>query len=240
MTNHIKNIFKTITIKKEHDLYYLYGDQYALKTPSKKPLATQYHQLAQAIQAEWSQDKEAFAPQDLPMTSLLFATIDNIAPSRELVIEQIIARYEFDTIRYYEAPYHMLYAKQIKAWQPLCQWFQKRYDITADMIEAEAQISYQQNPQYQKQLYQLLKHYDDAHLMVIQQISALCTSVILAFAVIEKQIISSDALFELSMMERLYQLEQWGIDQETQEQLDYDRQELKDLYEFYDLINLDN
>lgn len=180
-------------------------------TPAKRPFALPKGALAAAIEKEW-QEYETFSPSAMPMTSLVFAAIDQVADRREAMVEVLLAYIDTDTLCYRSENKEML-AQQKKQWDPLLVWaggrFNTLWQTTTGLMPLE------QPAILHEAVREHLKTLDDMQLTACGMLASNYSSLVLALAVLEKRLTAENA-FTLSRLEEELQAECWGKDEEAE------------------------
>jgi chaperone required for assembly of F1-ATPase len=104
-------------------------DDRPVRTPGRSPLAIPYPRLAEAIAEEWRAVEGDIDPRAMPLTGLVNAAIDRIAPDRAPYAEGLARYVESDLLCYRADSPAELVARQRAAWDPLLDWAQRRYDV---------------------------------------------------------------------------------------------------------------
>ncbi|MFM7303852.1 MAG: ATP12 family protein, partial [Alphaproteobacteria bacterium] len=96
-----------------------------LRLPGGNILTTASHPLAEAIAEEWQKAGGTkggeMRQDDVPLTRLLGAAQERIAPDPKAMVEGLIKYGETDLLCY-RAEDHRLAARQVEAWQPVLEW----------------------------------------------------------------------------------------------------------------------
>jgi len=104
------------------DLFTIRLDDRALRTPTRNELMVPGAPLAHALAAEWDrQDNAGIRPETMPLTSLAFTAVDQVAADRELVMEGCINYLMNDTACYPACPTsdRVIHRMQRDAWDPI-------------------------------------------------------------------------------------------------------------------------
>ncbi|MFM8615900.1 MAG: ATP12 family protein [Alphaproteobacteria bacterium] len=96
-----------------------------LRLPGGNILTTESHTLAEAIAEEWHKAGGTkggeMRQDDVPLTRLLGAAQERIAPDPKAMVEGLVKYGETDLLCY-RAEDHRLAARQAEAWQPVLEW----------------------------------------------------------------------------------------------------------------------
>lgn len=203
-----KRFYKNSSILFSDGKYEITLDQRKLKTPRGTLLTVESEPLALAIATEWNSQKDTVERSTMMLTSLANTALDNPNHLTKLDIVNFILSYaETDTILFHHAEEEDLFKLQQEQWDPIIEWFNKRYDTT---LEKTTDISPPVFPANAKmQIANFLKSHDLPALHGIQFAVETLKSVILAFACIDRFINPAKAVL-LSRLEEEYQLGHWG------------------------------
>jgi ATP synthase mitochondrial F1 complex assembly factor 2 len=183
-------------------------DQRKLKTPTGGPFFVNSEPLALAISTEWNSQKETIERSEMILTALSNTAIDNPNHLSKIDIVNFILTYaETDTILFHDEREENLYKLQTEKWDPLIEWFNKRYDT--ELVKT-VNISPPVYPAGAKmKIAKYLNSYNLTTLHGIQFAVETVKSVVLAFACIDRFITPGEAVL-ISRLEEEYQLGHWG------------------------------
>jgi chaperone required for assembly of F1-ATPase len=184
-----------------------------LMTPGKKPLVVPTEKLAEAIATEW-QAHQKFIRSQMPLTVLAYTAIDRIAGNEEAIIEALLVYVDTDTLSYRATGSEVIAKRQHEEWDPVVGWMSKRcggiWQTTTGIIPLE------QPPAIHQSIREWLQSLSPMQLSAACVLSSLFSSLVLAFAVIEKHL-TGERAFYLSRLEEEVQAESWGEDKEARE-----------------------
>ncbi|XP_044743435.1 ATP synthase mitochondrial F1 complex assembly factor 2 [Chrysoperla carnea] len=110
------------------DKYEITLDQRKLKTPNGKLFTVDNEALALAIAAEWDAQKTNIVPSTMHLTALCSTVIDNPNHLKNTDIADYVTNYiETDTVLFQSNDSEELYKVQVQEWDPIIEWFNKRY-----------------------------------------------------------------------------------------------------------------
>jgi ATP synthase mitochondrial F1 complex assembly factor 2 len=183
-------------------------DQKKLKTPSGTLFQIESEPLALAIKTEWDSQKDVIERSRMMLTALSNTVIDNPNKlTKADIINSIIGFVETDTILFHNSAEPELYKLQSEQWNPLIEWFNKRYSTKLQKTDNISPPTYTSNAKMQIAGY--LKSHNLASLHGIQFAVDTLKSVILAFACIDRFCTPQKAVL-LSRLEEEFQLGHWG------------------------------
>jgi ATP synthase mitochondrial F1 complex assembly factor 2 len=124
-------------------------DQRKLKTPKGSPFHVESEPLALAIANEWSSQKDVIERSRMMLTALSNTAIDNPNNfSKTDLVNYLLTFAETDTILFHSKEEEGLYKLQTEQWDPIIEWFNKRYstelkkteDISPPSFPADAKM----------------------------------------------------------------------------------------------------
>lgn len=203
-----KKFYKNSSVLMSDGKFEITLDQRKLKSPTGGVFAVESEPLALAISAEWNAQKESIDRSRMMLTALSNTAIDNPNKlTKNDIIDFILTYAETDTILFHTESEPNLYQIQTEEWEPLIQWFNKRYDTE---LEKTVSILPPVFPAGAKmQIANYLKSHSLTSLHGFQFAVETVKSVILAFACIDRHITPQKAVL-LSRLEEEYQLGHWG------------------------------
>ena len=187
-------------------------DGKAVRLPGGQTLCIQGPRLAEAVAAEWAQVADQFEIDDLPLTRLASTAQDRIAGHAEPVA-MALARYaESDLLCYRAERPVALMQRQHREWQPWLDW-------AADTFGARLVVTHgiSHVPQDSGALAILagaLASRDAETMAGLGVLVPALGSLVLALAVVNGAL-SAEAAFRLSVLDELFQAEQWGDEPEA-------------------------
>jgi ATP synthase mitochondrial F1 complex assembly factor 2 len=164
--------------------------------------------LALAISTEWNAQKENIERSTMMLTALSNTALDNPNRLTKMDIVNFLLNYaETDTILFHHSEEPNLFKLQEEQWDPIIEWFNKRYDT---QLVKSVDISPPVFPPNAKmQISSYLNSHNMPALHGIQFAVETLKSVMLAFACIDRFITPEKAVL-LSRLEEEYQLGHWG------------------------------
>lgn len=203
-----------VTVRADGSLYSVHLDARPLRTPLKAPLALPTEALAQAVAAEWRAQSGVVNPASMPFTRTANSAIDTVVPQFDAVAEMLAAYGGTDLLCYRATGPAALIARQAAAWDPLLEW-------AAEALHAPLQVT--QGIMHVEQPAASLAHLDVAvralspfQLAAFHDLVSISGSLILALAVTRGQLDAEEA-WTLSRLDEIWQIEQWGTDEEAAE-----------------------
>jgi chaperone required for assembly of F1-ATPase len=186
-----------------------------LRLPGGSILSTENRPLAEAIADEWHKAGGTkggeMRQEDVPLTRILAAAQERIAPDPKPMVEGITKYGETDLLCY-RAQDQRLAARQADAWQPVLEWAAQKLDAPLNITQGLMPV-----PQPQASLAALqgaVARHDGAGLAALGVAVPALGSLVLGLALSLGRLDAEEA-HRLAILDELYQEEFWGSDAET-------------------------
>ena len=209
-------------------------DERRLRTPARAPLLAPTEALANAIAEEWRSVEVDVDPSAMPLTGLVNAAIDRVAPQRQAFARGLATYAEADLACYRSDWPPELVERQRAAWDPLLGWARRRYDV--DFATTSSLMHVPQPQATIEQLSHAVGLLDAFRLAGLSSLVTIGGSLVAGLAVLEKAVTAEEAWEAVSVDER-WQLEQWGADAEAQTALDNRRRDFMAAGRFLELLD---
>ncbi len=184
------------------------------KTPSGQPLQLPTRSLAEAIAAEWEAQSETIDPFSIPLTRLANVAIDRTPLARKAMVEEVVRYCETDLLCHLADTPQELIERQNIGWRPVRDW---AADTLGVRLIAVAGIIAAEQPDASLDAARAhAANLDDFSLTGLAWAVPLFGSALLGLAV-EQGELHAEAAFDLSRIDELWQIEQWGEDAEAAE-----------------------
>ena len=208
----MKRFYKDVSLNSADGGFTIALDGKGVKTPAGKPLTISAEPLANAVAGEWRGQKEKVDLKTMPLTTLSYAAIDQVAENRALIEGEVAAFAGSDLICYRaDAPIE-LRKKEQAAWDPIVAWLTDEYALELIIINGISHVA--QADKTLTFMASLLAEQNDFSLAAMQRITGLLGSVFLGVAVAEQKL-SPDEAWAASRVDEMYQAELWGEDAEA-------------------------
>ena len=184
-----------------------------VKTPAKVPLVLPTRAMAEAVAAEWdAQEKEA------DPTTMLFTRSANVALDKVQhqhgEVADMLADYGDSDLLCYRAPYpEALQARQAEAWDPALDWAADAMGVR--LIPRAGVVHHPQNADALAALRGQVHTLNPFQLTAFHDLVSLSGSLILGFAA-ARNWRKPSGIWRISRLDELWQIEQWGHDDEAQ------------------------
>jgi chaperone required for assembly of F1-ATPase len=203
------------------------------RTPKGAVLALPARALANAIAEEWRGQDEIIRPLTMGLTRLANTAIDRVMPDPENARQQILSMANSDVVCYRAATPSDLVLRQQLIWDPLLAWSRERFE--ASLRTAKGLHFIKQDDEAIDAFRAELQERDAFSLAALYAASALCGSVVIALALSERTL-DSEAAFNAANLDRIYQAERWGWDEQEQAKAAAERAELNQISRFFELL----
>ena len=227
-----KKFWRKVSLNKEKNLGIILLDDQELKTPKNKKLNLPYY-LSQKVFDEWNEVQDEINPSLMPFYSYSVTAVDKIMNQRFDVIETLKSILSMDTLLYRSGNDSELSKLQEKEWQPLVKWLDENFNC-------KLIINYELKPLNQKEsellkCINLINQLDHFSLSGFSHLVSISGSFILGLSFYFKKI-NSHKLYELSLLEELFQSNKWGSDDFANERRENIKKEITEACEFLDIL----
>ena len=227
-----KKFWRKVSLNKEKNLGVILLDDQELKTPKNKKLNLPYY-LSQKVFDEWNEVQDEINPSLMPFYSYSVTAVDRIMNQRNDVIETLKSILSMDTLLYRSGNDSELSKLQEKEWQPLVKWLDENFNC-------KLIINYELKPLNQKEAellkcINLINQLDHFSLSSFSHLVSISGSFILGLSFYFKKI-NSHKLYELALLEELFQSNKWGSDDFANERRENIKKEINEACEFLDIL----
>ena len=210
----LKRFWTAASVSETEGGYTVLLDGRGVKTPAKTSLVVPTVELARAIVDEWDAQEGTIDPNTMPFTRSANAAIDKVTHQFDEVVN-LLAEYGETDLLYYRADAPIeLTQRQAEAWDPLLGWAEDTFG--ADLSPATGVMFVEQPAQSLKQLKSALMEQSAFQLTATYDLISISGSLILGLAVCKGKISGQEA-WDLSRIDEIWQIEQWGEDEEATE-----------------------
>lgn len=203
-----------VEVVEEGDGYTITLDSRPVKTPAKALLRVPTRKLADDVASEWLAQDELVDPRTMPMTRMVNSAIDKVGPQRAEVVQMLADYADADLLCYRAESPQGLIDRQAKAWDPLLDWAASTLDIR--LIPVAGVMHTAQDGAALSKAFQRVNGLTDFQLAGFHDLVTLPGSLVIAFAAIHR-LAEPEALWQVARLDELWQIEQWGQDEEAEE-----------------------
>ena len=207
----MKRFYKNVSVGSGPDGCQILLDGRPVRTPEKAVLVVGSKPLADAVASEWDAQVQDIAADTMPVTRLVTTAID-LMPARRQPAENEINEYvEMDMLCYRCAEPQALADQQAQLWQPWLDWAMTALDAP---LTVTAGINPQAQPPHSlRAIANHISSLDDWRLVGVHAATKLTGSAILALAM-ERQLLTYADAHRLSLLDELFEISHWGLDDE--------------------------
>ena len=208
-------------------------DGKVVKTPAGAVLALPSVGLAHAIAEEWRAQDKLIRPETMVLTKLGNTAIDRVVPNLSAAREQILAIAKSDVVCYRaDFPSDLVHRQEL-IWDPLITWMRERFSVS---LRSTSGVSFvEQEPSAVRALDLALSDRDAFFLSALYAAAALCGSIVIALALAERKFSADDAVAAANL-DRFYQAERWGWDEQASAKIASERAELNQISRYLELL----
>jgi chaperone required for assembly of F1-ATPase len=188
-----------------------------VRTPARGVLAAPTRPLAEAIAAEWEEQRDVIDPARMPLTRLANAVIDGVSVSQVAVADEIVAYLGSDLLFYRADAPDRLVQRQAQQWDPILAW--TRDALGARFVLAEG-VMHVAQPDHALAAALIAIPQDPWRLGAVHSITTLTGSALLALAVAHWRL-SPEQAWDAAHVDEDWNLEQWGRDEVALERRAY-------------------
>ena len=208
----LKRFWTEASVSETEEGYAVLLDGRGVKTPAKTSLVVPTVELARAIAEEWGAQEGTIDPTTMPFTRSANAAIDKVIHQFDEVVNLLAEYGETDLLCYRaDAPIELT-QRQAEAWDPLLGWSKDTFG--ADLSPATGVMFVEQPAQSLHHLKTSLLDQNAFQLTATYDLISISGSLILGLAVCKGKISAQEA-WDLSRIDELWQIEQWGEDEEA-------------------------
>ena len=186
-----------------------------LRLPGGSILTTESRALAEAIAEEWHRAGGAkggeMRQEDVPLTRILGAVQERIAPDPKPMVEGL-AKYGETDLLCYRAVDHRLATRQAEAWNPLLEW--AALALGAPLSITQGLMPMPQAPESLAALQAAVARHDATGLAALGVAVPALGSLVLGLALSLGRLDAEEA-HRLAIVDEVFQEEFWGSDAET-------------------------
>jgi chaperone required for assembly of F1-ATPase len=192
-------------------------DDKPVRTPARRVLAAPTLALAEAIAAEWHEQKDIIDPAKMPLTRLANAIIDGVAEAPQPVADEIGKYLASDLVFYRAASPQGLVERQAHHWDPILDW--ARHALGADFKLGEG-VVYVAQPQAALAVARAAVPLELWRLGAVHVVTTLTGSALIALAMAGGAL-SADAAWQAAHVDEDWNMAQWGRDEVAMARRDF-------------------
>jgi len=213
----LKRFYKEVSIESGEGGWSVLLDGRPVKTPALNRLMVPNEALGAAIAQEWDRQDEEVDVLNMHLTRLVNVALDRTGEQRPGMVDEVVKYCETDLLCFLADTPADLRDRQVARWRPVREWAGKQLDVVLMEVPGGL-LAAPQPPVSLDAARAYTEGLDDLRLTGLNFGLGLYGSALLAMAVCEGHLPAEDA-YEISILDELYQAEQWGTDAENEARL---------------------
>lgn len=204
-----KRFYKTVDIAVQQEgAFHITLDGKTLRTPARTILALTQKSHAELLRSEWDAQTDVIDADRMPVMRVFSIAIDRMAMDKPGIIDDMLRYLETDLVCYFSDE-SAVALKQAQHFAPLLKWFAAQYG--AALVTTHGLMPVEQSPELFVRIRNELEGLDDVTLAALALITPLVGSIVLALALLHKQI-DVDAALVAARIDEDLQAERYGAD----------------------------
>ena len=200
----MKRFYTMVSHRKTDVQYQILLDAKPINTPFKNTLHVFQQGLADALVKEWSSQVDKIVPDTMPLTQIVSTKIDKVSNERAQMSAEVLKFFNTDLLCYRtDAPAELLRAQE-NAWDPVLKWFAQRFG--SELETTQTLVALKQSQAAHDAIRVYVEALDDDRFTILQMITPLAGSIILAMAFIEGEV-GGQKLFDCTHVEEAFKAE---------------------------------
>jgi len=204
-----RRFYETARAVEGEDGYCILLDDKPIHTSAGRMLVGPTLALAQALAAEWQDQRETIDPTTMPLTRLANAIIDGVTDAVDAVAAEIAKYLGSDLIFYRADTPQRLRERQVQHWDPILDW--ARHDLGAHFQVGLGVIHIAQPAAALNAARAAIPH-DPWRLGALHAATTLTGSALIALALAHGRL-SAEAAWTAAHVDEDWNIEQWGEDE---------------------------
>ena len=208
-----RRFWTDVHVRSEEGGHAILLDDRPIRTPFRSPLLAPTEALADAIAGEWRAQGDTVDPGTMPFTRALNSAIDKVAPDPGPVAEMLSGYAATDLLCYRATHPAELIARQAEVWDPYLDWADATYG--ARLRPVPGVMPADQDPAALASLTAAVEAFDPYALTSLHEVVTLTGSLVLGLAGLAG-IRDPESLWAAARLDEIWQIEQWGEDEEAE------------------------
>lgn len=206
-----KRFYEAVSVAAQDAGFVVRLDAHELKTPAKAPLLLPTEDLAKLVADEWAAQEDEIDTAQMLNMRLVSTALDRISTVVSETAAAFAAYGMSDLLCYRADNPERLVTRQAEAWDPLLAWARERFDMSFEVTNGVLPVS---QPASNEARFANIAGTDVFRLTGLAHVAALLGSAILTLA-LEDGHIDAQQAYETAFLDDLYQIEEWGHDEEA-------------------------
>lgn len=208
-----RRFWREVSVRKANGGHAVYLDERQVRTPYKSLLVAPTAALADAVADEWRAQTERVNPATMPYTRALNSAIDKVAPNPAPVAD-MLAEYAATDLLCYRATHPTeLIERQAAVWDPYLNWSLETHG--AELRTVSGVMPEDQPEEALVALSTAVHRLDPFALTALHEVVTLTGSLVLGLAALAGKG-DAAAIWNAARLDELWQVEQWGEDEEAE------------------------
>ncbi len=207
----MKRFYKQVAVAAEGTEFQVTLDSRPLRTPNKAAMALPNQALADAVAEEWAAQEDEIEPATMPLTRLSNSAIDLAETHRQHLIRTLADFVNADLICYRTDGPADLRALQDRHWQPVADWFERRFGIALTVTDSLLHVD--QDREAEARLHDHVAAQSKFALTALHEMATITKSISLALALADEYM-ELDAIWRAARVDEDHQTAIWGEDGE--------------------------
>jgi chaperone required for assembly of F1-ATPase len=203
-----QRFYDAAATKPEAGGYAVLLDGKVVRTPARQPLILPNQALADALAAEWQDQRTVIDPARMPLTRLANSIIDGVAASASAVAAEVEKYLGSDLLFYRADGPERLVARQSDLWDPIVAWARTALGARFELVEGVIHVA---QPLESIKAAAAAIPRDPWRLGAVHSLTTLTGSALIALA-LAHQAISPDAAWTAAHVDEDWNMELWGRD----------------------------
>jgi chaperone required for assembly of F1-ATPase len=210
----MKRFWREVSVAGNAGAWTVALDGKPMRTPARQTMLLPMRSLAEAVADEWRTAGEEVEPSTMPVTKLATTVVDLMPARRKDAVEEIVGFAGTDLLCYRAGEPAELVLRQARSWQPWLDWVEREHG--AALMPTEGVMSIEQPAASLAALRQAVDGLDHWRLVGLHAATTLTGSIVLGLAMLAGAL-PADAAFSASLLDELYEIEQWGEEERQQQ-----------------------
>ncbi len=205
----MKKFYKQVSITEIDNEYILSLDGKAVKTPLGNNIFTDNKEIALRLQKEWEKQEKIINSETMPITQIITTCIDRVGKERQNMHNLLLAYLDTDLLCYRAPQPPEMKKRQEQCWDIWLKWFEDKYGYK---LETTYGLSALKQPEAAKNIIDIeIRKFSDLKFTIIQLVTSLSGSIILALAFMDKKITPKE-IFDAAHIEEQLKSEIYNED----------------------------
>lgn len=228
----LRRFWTDVDVRAEDGGHAVHLDGRPVRTPYRAPLVAPTPALAEAVAEEWRAQQDEVRPETMPFTRALNSALDKVAPD-PAAVARVLADYAGTDLVCYRATHPAeLVARQAEVWDPYLDWTARTYGATLRPVFGI--MPEDQDAVALALLSKAVHRYDPMALTALYEVVTLTGSLVLGLAGLSG-FRDAASLWHAARLDELWQIEQWGADDEAEAVAEARRAAIEQALRFYAL-----